>query len=85
MELIRPPNAIGKNTVDAVQSGLYFGYVGLIEGMVVRFKDELGGNAKVVGTGGWAELIARETKVFDVVDPDLTLHGVRIIYEANRG
>jgi len=84
VELTRPPNAIGKNTVDAVQSGLYFGYVSLIEGMVVRFKDELGGNAKVVGTGGWAELIARETKVFDVVDPDLTLHGVRIIYEANR-
>lgn len=84
VELTRPPGAIGKNTVSALQSGLLFGYVGLIEGMVTRFKQELGGQAKVVGTGGWAELLARETDVFDVVDPDLTLHGLRLIYEANR-
>lgn len=85
VELISPPSAIGKNTVHAIQSGLFYGYVGLIEGMVARFKEELGGAAKVVGTGGWAELFARETDVFDVVDPDLTLHGLRLIYEANRG
>jgi type III pantothenate kinase len=84
VELVRPPSAIGKNTVAAVQSGLLFGYVGLIEGMVARFKQELGGSARVVGTGGWADLIARETKVIDVVDQDLTLHGLRLIYEANR-
>ena len=84
VELARPPSAIGKNTVGALQSGLLYGYVGLIEGMVVRFKEELGGQAKVIGTGGWAELIAKETAVFDVVDPDLTLHGLRLIYEANR-
>ncbi|MCI0855142.1 MAG: type III pantothenate kinase [Chloroflexi bacterium] len=84
VELTRPPSAIGKNTVSALQSGLLFGYVGLIEGMVARFKEELGGAATVIGTGGWAEMIARETKVFDKVDPDLTLHGVRLIYEANR-
>jgi type III pantothenate kinase len=84
VELVRPPAAIGKNTVTAVQAGLLFGYVGLIEGMVARFKQELGGEARVVGTGGWAELFARETDVFDVVDPDLTLHGLRLIYEANR-
>lgn len=84
VELSRPPSAIGKNTVSALQSGLLFGYVSLIEGMVERFKQELGGAAKVVGTGGWAEVIARETDVFDVVDPDLTLQGVRLIYEANR-
>ncbi len=84
VELAPPPAAIGKNTVSAVQSGLVFGYVGLIEGMVARFKHELGGNAKVVGTGGWAELFARETDVFDAVDPDLTLYGLQLIYQANR-
>ena len=84
VELSRPPSAIGKNTVTALQSGLLFGYVALIEGMVARFRQELGGTAKVIGTGGWAEVIARETNVFDVVDPDLTLHGVRLIFEANK-
>ena len=84
VELTRPPSAIGKNTVTALQSGLLFGYVGLIEGMVARFKEELGGAAIVIGTGGWAEMIARETNVFDEVDPDLTLHGVRLIFEANK-
>jgi len=85
VELVGPPTAIGKNTVQAIQSGLFYGYVGLIECMVARFTQELGGKAKIVGTGGWAELFARETDVFDVVDPDLTLHGLRLIYEANRG
>lgn len=84
VELTRPATAIGKNTVSCLQSGLFFGYVSLIEGMVARFKKELGGQAKVIGTGGWAELIARDTDVFDAVDPDLTLHGLHLIYEANR-
>jgi len=84
VELIRPAGAIGKNTVHAIQSGLLFGYVGLIEGMVARFKQELGGSARVIGTGGWSQLFARETEVFDVVDPDLTLHGLRLIYDLNR-
>jgi len=83
VELSRPSSAIGKNTVHAIQSGLLFGYVGLIEGMVARFKEELGGSARTIGTGGWSELFARETDVFDVVDPDLTLHGLRLIYELN--
>ena len=84
VELTPPPTAIGRNTVTALQSGLIFGYVGLIEGMVARFKAELGGQARVVGTGGWARTFAKETGVFDAVDPDLTLHGLRLIYEANR-
>ena len=84
VELSRPASAIGKNTVHAIQSGLLFGYVGLIECMVARFKQELGGSARVIGTGGWSELFARETEVFDVVDPDLTLHGLRLIYDLNR-
>ncbi len=84
VEIARPVSAIGKNTMHAVQSGLLFGYVGLIEGMVARFKEELGGQARIIGTGGWAELVARETNIFDVVDPDLTLHGLRLIYELNK-
>jgi type III pantothenate kinase len=84
VEITKPAGAIGKNTMHAVQSGLFFGYVGLIEGMVARFKEELGGQARIIGTGGWAELMGRETEVFDVVDPDLTLHGLRLIYELNK-
>lgn len=84
IELTRPPSAIGRNTVHSMQSGLLFGYVGLVEGMVARFKAELGPQTRVVATGGLAELVARETDVIDVVDPWLTLHGLRIIYELNR-
>ena len=83
VELERPKSAIGKNTVGAIQSGTLFGYVGLIEGMVARFKKELGGTARVVATGGWAELLAKETQVFDAVDPNLTLTGLRLIHEAH--
>jgi type III pantothenate kinase len=83
VELARPTEAIGRNTVAAVRSGVIFGYVGLVEGMVQRFKEELGEEAKVVATGGWAELVARETDVIDVVDTNLTLMGLRFIYEMN--
>jgi len=84
VELVRPPTAIGRNTPHAIQSGLLFGYVGLVEGMVARFKAELGPDTKIIATGGLAEIIARETDVIDVVDPWLTLHGLRIVYELNR-
>jgi len=84
VELTRPPSVIGRNTVQSIQSGLLFGYVGLVEGMVARFKAELGPQTRVVATGGLAKIIARETEVIDVVDPWLTLHGLRIIYELNR-
>lgn len=84
VDILRPPSVIGRNTVQSIQSGLLFGYVGLVEGMVARFKQELGPNTRVVATGGLAELIARETTVIDIVDPWLTLHGLRIIYELNR-
>ncbi len=83
VELERPKNAIGKNTVASIQSGTLYGYVGLIEGVVARFKKELGGTARVIATGGWAELLARETHVFDAVDVNLTLTGLRLIYEMN--
>jgi type III pantothenate kinase len=84
VELSRPPSAIGRNTSHSIQSGLLFGYVGLVEGMVARFKAELGPETKIIATGGLAEIIARETDVIDVVDPWLTLHGLRIVYELNR-
>jgi type III pantothenate kinase len=84
VELTRPPSAIGRNTPQAIQSGLLFGYVGLVEGMVARFKAELGPETCVIATGGLAEVIARETDVIDVVDPWLTLHGLRIVFELNQ-
>jgi type III pantothenate kinase len=80
VELERPKSAIGKNTVAAIQSGTLFGYVGLIEGMVARFKKELGGTARVIATGGWAERLAKETRIFDAVDQNLTLTGLRLIH-----
>lgn len=83
VELERPKSAIGKNTVAAIQSGTLYGYVGLIEGMVARFKRELGGSARVIATGGWAELLAKETHVFDAVDVNLTLTGLRLIHDMN--
>jgi type III pantothenate kinase len=84
VELDRPPSPIGRNTPHSIQSGLLFGYVGLVEGMVARFKEELGPDTHVVGTGGLAPVIARETDVIDVIDPWLTLHGLRIVYDLNR-
>jgi type III pantothenate kinase len=84
VELTRPPSVIGRNTPHSIQSGLLFGYVGLVEGMVARFKEELGPATQVIATGGLGEIIARETDIIDVVDPWLTLHGLRIVYELNR-
>jgi type III pantothenate kinase len=84
VELTHPKRAIGRNTVAAMQSGIVFGYAGLIEGIVARIKEELGGKAKVVATGGYAELLARETPAIDEVNPDLTLIGLRLIYEMNK-
>jgi type III pantothenate kinase len=84
VKLERPRSAIGKNTVNALQSGIMLGYVGLVEGIVQRFKEELGGTATVVATGGLAEVIARETDVIDHIDQDLTLVGLRLIHDMNR-
>jgi type III pantothenate kinase len=84
IDLQRPPSVIGRNTVHAMQSGLLFGYVSMAEGMVARFRAELGSDMKVVATGGLAEIVASETKVIDVLAPWLTLDGLRIIWELNR-
>jgi type III pantothenate kinase len=84
IEISRPPAAIGKNTVHAMQSGLLFGYVGLVEGLVTRLREELGPGTKVIATGGLAPLIAAETEAIDAVDPWLTLEGLRIIWAMNQ-
>lgn len=83
IELAAPPRVIGKGTVDSMQAGLVYGYVGLVEGLTSRVLAELGGGT-VVATGGLAPVIARYTKIFDVVDDDLTLKGLRLLWERNR-
>jgi type III pantothenate kinase len=80
IEIKKPKGTIGKNTIEAMRSGLYWGYIEMIEGMIRRFKKELGRKAKVVATGGLSPLIAKGTKKIDIVDPDLTLKGLNMIY-----
>ena len=84
VELVRPPGVIGKNTVHYMQSGLILGYAGLVEGLVRRMQEELGAPCPVIATGGLAEVIAGETDAITVVEPYLTLEGIRLIYEMNR-
>jgi type III pantothenate kinase len=84
VELTKPKNAIGNNTQAAIQSGLIYGWAGLIEGIVERIQAELGEKAKVVATGGYADIIAKETKVIDEVNPNLTLIGIKTIHDMNR-
>ncbi len=85
VELIRPKTMIGKNTVMAMQIGIMYGFVGQVEGIVNRMKEEMQCNPKVVATGGLGRLIAKETDCIDVVDDFLTLEGLRMVYEINRG
>ena len=82
---LRPPaQAIGRNTVAALQSGIVLGYVGLIDGLVTRIQAELGGHAHVIATGGLAGRVAPQTQTITTVDPHLTLTGLRLIYELNQ-
>jgi type III pantothenate kinase len=83
VELAPPERVIGKATVDSMQAGLMYGYVGLVEGVTRRILDELGGGP-VVATGGLACVIARHTELFAAVDDDLTLKGLRLLWERNR-
>ncbi|MEA2645581.1 MAG: type pantothenate kinase [Chloroflexota bacterium] len=83
VELAPPRTVIAKNTVESIQSGFLYGFVGQIEGIVERMKGELGGTARVIATGGLAPLIAAHTTSIDTVDDRLTLDGLRFIYELN--
>jgi type III pantothenate kinase len=84
IDVRKPPRIVGRTTVGAMESGLFYGYVGMVEGLVRRMRDELGGDAVCVATGGLADVIAPETTVIQHVDPDLTLHGLRIVWERNQ-
>ena len=83
IEIVKPKNIIGKNTVSAMQAGILYGYVGQVEGIATRMKDQAIGNPKVIATGGLAPLIANESTMIDVVDPFLTLKGLQMIYMKN--
>ena len=84
IDLQVPPSVIGRNTTHAMQSGLLFGYVSMVEGMVARFRAELGDDMKVIATGGLAEVVAKETREINIIAPWLTLEGLRLIWELNR-
>jgi type III pantothenate kinase len=84
VNLERPPSVIGRNTVHAIQSGLVFGYVAMVEGMVSRFREILGAEMKVIATGGLADVVSNETDAIQIIAPWLTLDGIRLIWEYNQ-
>jgi type III pantothenate kinase len=84
IELARPKQVIGRNTTSAMQSGIIFGYAGLIEGIINRMQQELESKAKVIATGGYIQILAPEIPVIDIINPDLSLVGLRLIYEINK-
>ena len=83
VELVAPAAAVGHNTTASMQSGIVFGYAGLVEGLVARFRAEIGKHAKVIATGGVVEDLARLIGVIDIVDEQLTLTGLRLIHQQN--
>jgi len=84
IDIVKPPHVIAKNTVNSMQAGIFFGYVGLVDGIVENIRNESHEEFRVIATGGLASLIAPESKTIDEVDENLTLDGLRILYERNR-
>ena len=84
VELVKPERIVGKNTVNAIQAGVIYGYVGLVDGLVERITAEMGGAARVIATGGFASLVGPESRSIGAVDEFLTLEGLRLVYERNR-
>jgi type III pantothenate kinase len=85
VEIRRPDRVVGKTTTGSIQSGLYFGYLSLVDGMIDRITAEIGAKARVIATGGLAELFGGGSERIEETDPLLTLQGLRIIDERNRG
>ena len=85
VDISQPDSVIGTNTVSCIQSGVFWGYIGLIEGLTTRIKAEYGRPMKVVGTGGLAPLFAQAQDLFDVIEDDLTMHGLTVIHKYNKG
>jgi len=83
VEVARPPAVIGRSTVHSIQSGAYFGYLAMVEGLVERMKAELTPPVRVVATGGLAGLLCADCKVVDEIDPDLTLRGLKLLWDKN--
>jgi len=84
VDVRRPATVVGRNTVNAIESGLFYGYVSMVDGLMRRIADELGGRTIGIATGGLAPLVLPETKAFEAHEPDITLHGLRIIWERNQ-
>jgi len=84
VDISRPDKVIGTNTVECIQSGVFWGYIGLIEGITARIKAEYGRPMKIVGTGGLAPLFGQADILFDVIEDDLTMHGLTVIFNTNR-
>jgi type III pantothenate kinase len=85
VEIRKPERVIGKSTTASIQSGLYFGYLSLVDGVIARIEKELGARARVIATGGLAELFGGGSERIEQIDPLLTLTGLRLIHERNRG
>ena len=84
VDVTRPERVIGANTVACIQSGIFWGYIGLVEGIIRKIRDERDRPMKVIATGGLAPLFEQGTDVFDSIEEDLTVHGLRLIYDFNK-